>query len=729
MSRRTLAEKYKSAHISRVTYVSTLNQDIDYAIEQRKMLMLYDKINGKRVNVTPKLVEEEIYALDKVRLLHNFTVNELKELTSQRSVDSISNSRKSMSLLRGKSSTRLGMGVKVSLDDIVQAIGSKYVITKESGDKSREDLLPKPRARKLPFIKVVLRKTAEIFLFEQNSCTVAKGSEEAELVEQDNRVYEYLTAGRGKIRRRSEAETQTKDIFKITRTVNTTVKKNTESATYVSFFEMFDTYQKLLQLTSPTLTKEPSLMAINFNTGKFGKIVDNPKFSYAAMVLERILASNYYQDGQRRYRNMVVPSKMDKVAHYRYTLNLLYRLMEPTFEIGKGAKNRKAVSAISFCYGNGDLVAVGYGFYSHSAKVTVSSGNVCIWSMKNPHNPERTYAYHVPVTAVEFSPFLPFLIAVGLYDGSVKVLNITKPHGLPLAISQRNVLLSSEPVTAIQWSRGPHNESTEIDPFLVLTRDGKVAKFRIIPSPYLLGMRQMELNRIVGNPEGLQKQSVNITMQGKYESNRHPCGLNLVLHPFESDLYFILTDEGCIQKCSLNHTHSYLEALKVHEGSVNHMDFSPWSPKLFLTCGNDWTIRIWLEGIFQPLITLCSRFAPVHCAMWSRTHSTVIIAINRETIDIWDLRRNILMPVSSQHVDRSFQTLGKLSLCGRSLAVGNERGNLLMFSFEDMPFQPYAQYKELEKAIYKAIETSPTLINELKNIGYFGYGKKKNKNF
>lgn len=68
---------------------------------------------------------------------------------------------------------------------------------------------------------------------------------------------------------------------------------------------------------------------------------------------------------------------------------------------------------------------------------------------------------------------------------------------------------------------------------------------------------------------------------------------------------------------------------------------------------------MWLEGIYQPLITLCDRYMPVHCAMWSRTHSTVIISVNRETVDIWDLRRNLLAPISTTNINKSFHTLAK----------------------------------------------------------------------
>lgn len=55
------------------------------------------------------------------------------------------------------------------------------------------------------------------------------------------------------------------------------------------------------------------------------------------------------------------------------------------------------------------------------------------------------------------------------------------------------------------------------------------------------------------------------------------------------------------------------------------------------------------------------------------------------------------------------------------MAVGNEAGNLLMLSFEDMPFPPHFQYRQLKRAIYKALDLRPKLQEQLKSVGHFGY--------
>lgn len=71
-----------------------------------------------------------------------------------------------------------------------------------------------------------------------------------------------------------------------------------------------------------------------------------------------------------------------------------------------------------------------------------------------------------------------------------------------------------------------------------------------------------------------------------------------------------------------------------------------------------------------------------------------------------------------------FSILYRFSLDGTCIAIGNEKGNLIMHSFENMPFPPYYQYDAIEKAIYQAVSYNEDLLIELKNIGYFGYPNK-----
>uniref|UniRef100_A0A1A9WEB2 Uncharacterized protein n=1 Tax=Glossina brevipalpis TaxID=37001 RepID=A0A1A9WEB2_9MUSC len=112
--------------------------------------------------------------------------------------------------------------------------------------------------------------------------------------------------------------------------------------------------------------------------------------------------------------------------------------------------------------------------------------------------------------------------------------------------------------------------------------------------------------------------------------------------------------------------------------------------------------------------------SPVLMAAWSKTHSSIIISLNRTSIDIWDLRRSILNPCSSTRIDpKAEYTTFKLSNCGHSVAVGNNNGQIEMLAFEDMPFPPHFQYEHLESTILGIIYNDKDMLECVKSFGYF----------
>ncbi|BFF97497.1 WD repeat-containing protein 78 [Drosophila madeirensis] len=603
-----------------------------------------------------------------------------------------------------------------------KSIPETYTPGSAAAPSERSRKSAKPAAT--PFIKVLLRKTPTVVLFERHSMTALADTEEGRLVLEDNLRYDELLAGTDKSRRTVDSDTQTITALKKSRLVNTERLTTEQIGSYVSNFEMFDTYKDLeASTTSVQVQGAQNMEVTTYRVGgvdQFVAINSLPNFKLALMLTMRILASNVYEPQQRRYRNMSLPDPLAEDVKFKYRLGLLWRLSPPS----PLPKAHQAVSDVSFCPSNGDIMAVAYGVYSHAKMSRLPRcGYVYVWNIKNPVNPERCFNYEVPVVTVEFSPSAPQLLAIGLHDGSVEVRNVSQPEQPPLAISHRSTSPHFEPVTAIRWIRKAGDQvggPAMITPFLAISRAGAVTKYRLISSPHLLGFEQQRLQRAEGELEGIKIDRP--VPAASLLANRHPQCLELVLDPVQADIYYVLTDEGTLYKYSTNYPLQHLEQRQVHDGPAMGMEFSPWSPKMYLTCGSDWCIRIWLAGILSPIITLRHHLSPVHCARWSRTHSTILVSLSRSTVDIWDLRNSTLKPVSSATIDaNSFYTTFRFAHCGRSLAVGNEAGNLLMLSFEDMPFPPHFQYKQLKRAIFKALAMEPDLRQQVKSVGHFGY--------
>uniref|UniRef100_A0A1B0C359 Dynein axonemal intermediate chain 4 n=1 Tax=Glossina palpalis gambiensis TaxID=67801 RepID=A0A1B0C359_9MUSC len=720
-----------SRHSTRFTFHEVLQRQILKAQEMRAQFHVYDYVCGESMDVTPKPItvtlDRRPHPLLERRALQRIG-DDSESFRSLRSGTS--------SLVRGKSGRALG--IKMSIDDIIIGIGSDRLFFQlhgstlslpsfSSDESSSEtddttDLISQMTIHQLPFISVRLTKTHLFQLYNQLSITAMKNTDDGEAVEKDNRTYDYLTIGRGRVRRRSDAECQTLMTLKKSRDINTTTVTTTNTGTFVSYYEMYDTYEVLDKFRSSWEIKydfdknERNRIQKLTLEEQFPAISRLRAFDLATMIVMRVLAGNEHGEAQKRFRKMNCVDRMVKKIDYNYSLDPLFVIYPFATDV------RRAVCDISFCYSNSDILAVAYGIYSYSAAKLPKTGVVCVWSIKNPCDPERYFYYDYPVGSVEFSPYRSTLLAIGLYDGTVQVRDLTSAHGPLVAVSERSTSPGVDPVLAIKWIQQPKSdESHDIDPILSLSQDGSVTKFNIINSPYLVGFKQALLERVEGTPEGIPfKEPPSV----EHQANRRPQGLCITKHPLEKDIFYVLTDEGCLHKCSTNYQNLYLELVKTHVGAVNSMDFSPWSPKLFLTCGNDWCIRIWMDGILTPLITLKNLFGPYQWAAWSRTHSTIIIGLNRKHLEIWDIRRTILKPMSTSFLESSFNTTAKFSLDGYCIAIGNEKGNVHICAFDGMPFPSYFQYDTLEKAIHKALISNNDLLIELKSVGYFGYPNK-----
>lgn len=420
--------------------------------------------------------------------------------------------------------------------------------------------------------------------------TALADTEEGRQVIEDNRKYDELLSGIDKTRRTVDADTQTMTALMKSRLVNTERLTTAQMGSYVSNFEMYDTYADLQKsTTSVEVQGERKMEITTYHVGgvdQFVGINSLPGFRLALMLTMRILASNVFEPQQRRYRNMALPDPLAEDVKFKYRLGLLWRLSPPS----SNPRVHQAVSDMSFCPSNGDIMAVAYGVYSHGKVGRLPrSGWVYVWNIKNPVNPERCYHYQVPVVTVEFSPTQPQLLAIGLHNGSVEVRDISGQDLPPLAISQRSTSPHFEPVTAIKWiyfegdvgSKDPH-----ITPFLATSQAGAVTKYRLINSPSLLGFEQQRLQRAEGELEGIPIERA--PPAASLLANRHPQCLELVLDPVQADIYYVLTDEGTLYKCSTNYPLQHLELRQAHDGPAACMEFSPWSPRMYLTCGSDW---------------------------------------------------------------------------------------------------------------------------------------------
>lgn len=251
--------------------------------------------------------------------------------------------------------------------------------------------LPSHNATPIPlgatlFKKIRLKETDDMLLFDNNSYTAVCGTDEANAIEEDNKRYDYLVTGTGKHRKMNDVETQTFNALYKTRAINTDHIEKSTTGTFVSNYDMYDTYANLErtteciqidyddrheQLDVTTYSKAGSYDLSN-------ALKTSKSFQLSSMILERILAGNIYSDEQRRFRNMDERKTLDASIEYLYRIKLLYKYR---YHETSGT----AVSCMSWCPKNRDILAIGYGVFKCQPCKDRRQSAVCLWNIKVCH--------------------------------------------------------------------------------------------------------------------------------------------------------------------------------------------------------------------------------------------------------------------------------------------------------------------------------------------------------
>lgn len=78
--------------------------------------------------------------------------------------------------------------------------------------------------------------------------------------------------------------------------------------------------------------------------------------------------------------------------------------------------------------------------------VKQTNGMILIYTLKNPSYPEYMYQTESGVMCLDIHPEHPYLVAVGFYDGSVGVFNVTEPTANALYMSSAKTGKHTDPV-------------------------------------------------------------------------------------------------------------------------------------------------------------------------------------------------------------------------------------------------------------------------------------------
>ncbi|KAF5306983.1 hypothetical protein FQR65_LT07206 [Abscondita terminalis] len=564
-------------------------------------------------------------------------------------------------------------------------------------------------------INLLLKETTTFYLLDLPSKTVDRDSEEGTLVEAENQRYIYLTEGKGKNRKVVNAKVQTITTLVKSRSTEAENVARKQNHAFASEWDMYDTYEttKLVDDESsdkPALPKKIDFEEMKKEDVEFYHLLKKLSFQQALCVTERLLANNNFNEEQKLFRGLSDPDPYREDIEYKYSLRLLW-----TFK--NSDTMGKSVTAMCWNESNSDVLAVAYGKFYYTDK---STGMVMLWNIKNPVQPERCYKFEQPATSVEFSKQNPNLLGVGFYDGTIEIIDVSNKE-LTVIGRSGDDSPSFEPIWQIIWYKGS-DYFKGAEQIITTCQDGRISFYRTQDTIELIYQQIMRICR----PEGKLKciKSLSRCHNPGIPINRYSAALVIREHPVDGSMYYVGTNEGTIHKCSRHHFHQHLDLFLAHYGPLYEIKFSPFCNKIFLTCGDDWNIRIWADGITQPLFELSKEPLSILSADWSPIHSTVIVNVCGTCVYLWDIQRKIYHPqFVSQNPLNCKNTVVRFSKSGKCIVVGDNEGYVNVYALDDMPFAAYFPDDLLTNSIMRCLNTQPNLIKELGKLGGLNFKK------
>eukprot|EP00033_Pygsuia_biforma_P000795 GCRY01000928.1.p1 GENE.GCRY01000928.1~~GCRY01000928.1.p1 ORF type:complete len:589 (+),score=155.60 GCRY01000928.1:342-2108(+) len=371
-------------------------------------------------------------------------------------------------------------------------------------------------------------------------------------------------------------------------------------------------------------------------------------------------------------------------------------------ELRETHRSLRTCSALNM---NASLVAISYGHHDHVGWCT-HPGAVAVYSLSKifsssvllaqPHSQaqpstqaakkglaEPLIVLHTPTCAtfVSFHPSLPGILAVGTFTGDIMIWDILRrvTAALPLMSTRSGDVTHKEAVVAMRWVNFDAARSSAYR-LVVLSRDGRLAVWALgnkLSAPVSVGqcVEAVPLRR-KDRPGATQKVTVGGVVFG-HDGLDRMAGV-------------VGGENGHIFKVSLHppkeKTSTVYNAVLLkyagHSAALSAIEFNPFVPGVFLTCGFDGFVHIYNVLRREPVLTLSLPSSPDSSAVlqiptaccWSRLRPLVIAVLTSEGhLHLFDLLLNTnppIVPVLSLNVCQDLRHLlsdGSLSSSQKAL--------------------------------------------------------------
>ena len=300
-----------------------------------------------------------------------------------------------------------------------------------------------------------------------------------------------------------------------------------------------------------------------------------------------------------------------------------------------GANETKYFSVTGVCWNPQyhDLFAVSFGSLSFTKQ---GEGAILLYSLKSPSHPSYSFVTDSGVMCIDFNRDYAKYLCAGLYDGSVAVFNLCKKKSEPEHRSKRGV--HNMYISQIQWDKVVIEDQLCCNS---VSPDGLVVKWIIAPTglkPHILVTLDIS--------DFIEKSMVEMKIM------TFGSGITIDFNAVNNQIYLVGTEMGHGHLCSKAHSTEALQTFDAHHSSVYKIAWNNFHSKIFITCSEDWTVKIWEhEGSIRKPLLMFDLGSQVYDVEWAPFSSTIFAAVTANgQVFVYDIAIDRSRPLCSQVV-------------------------------------------------------------------------------
>ncbi|OAF66873.1 Axonemal dynein intermediate chain 1 [Intoshia linei] len=423
---------------------------------------------------------------------------------------------------------------------------------------------------------------------------------------------------------------------------------------------IFDAYEKDFMKQKKTKEKKEKIpkktndVKKNYNDNQSEDI---GKVAKAATITERMVNQNTYDDVTMDFKYWEDVS--DEYRDKQGSLLPLWKFMSE--------KSKKmVVTSIQWHPVYNDLFGASFGSFEFRKD---TKGMFMFFSLKNPSYPDYTFETNVGIMSFNIHPENHSLVVLGMADGTVGVIDVTKLNENFLYKSSATNGKHSDPVWEVRWTND--NNATNLN-FYSVSSDSRVSKWVMIKD-------EIEYRDVIQLPINEPQEEKTIKSEKKIDIRDG--GFTFDFHPQKDYKYIVGSRKGKLYLCCKLYSSRFLKIFNAHTMTIYRVTWNKYNTDLFITCSADWTICIWNQNSTddEPLFTF-DVGASVEDVCWAPYSSTVFAAVTIEGVAIvYDIAVNKYDYICKQTITTKKKTkLTKISFnpVYPIIIVGDDRGHI-----------------------------------------------------